>query len=75
MPIPPKHRKKSIRNPLENCPAIILNGPNKLEDGHFFDMMKDFDLEIKDGKDLHIYRPISQNNFGALMLFSHTEKA
>ena len=75
MPKPPKHRKKSIRNPMENPPAIILNGPNKGEDGHIFKAFDEFDLEISDGNgNLNIYRPISGNNFGTLMLFSHTEK-
>lgn len=72
---PPQHRKKLIRNPLPQCPAIILNGPDKGIDGYFFDAMAEFDLEIPDGDKLNIYRPISGNNFGTLMLYSHTEDA
>lgn len=72
---PPKHRKKSIRNPLDKCPAIILNGPDKGSEGFTFNALDEFDLEIPDGNgNLNVYRPISGNNFGTLMLFSHTEK-
>jgi len=72
---PPEHRKEVIRNPLENRPAVILNGPDKGNENFQFPEGS-FDLEIPDGNgNLNIYRPIADNNLGALLLFSHTEKA
>ncbi len=71
---PPEHRKKVIREILKQRPAIILNGPDKDAQGHELPFGQ-FDLEIPDGiGNLNVYRPIMDNNFGALMLFSHTEK-